>query len=154
MDYFVYKTRKVEELFLPENYKVSREIPNMFSSKHAFVWTVFKGSGFFYRYILHYNNTPVSFADVVDKSLFLRFLPKNCIHIGPCYTPIQYRGHGFYPMLLRFIINEYKDKECYMFVKQNNISSIRGIEKAGFKRIGICKKLLNFYFLDDIFERT
>ena len=47
-----------------------------------------------------------------------------------------FRGMGYYPLLLKYIQNQYIDKDIYMIVDEENIPSIKGIEKAGFKKFG------------------
>ena len=62
------------------------------------------------------------------------FLKQNDYEIGPCRTDIDYRGKGIYPYVLKYIVNYFgsEDSNFYMIVNENNASSRRGCEKAGF----------------------
>lgn len=53
--------------------------------------------------------------------------------IGDCFTLPEYRGRGLYPNMLQKIATDI-DKKIVIYVASNNYSSIKGIEKAGFKR--------------------
>lgn len=58
---------------------------------------------------------------------------KFCLTLSPC------RGHGLYPNVIRTVVIFLEKKGCervFMCVDNNNLSSIRGIEKAGFMRVG------------------
>jgi RimJ/RimL family protein N-acetyltransferase len=51
----------------------------------------------------------------------------------------QYRGRGMQPAALRKIQQYLQEKgyeKCFACVKEDNTSSIRGIEKAGFRQVG------------------
>lgn len=144
--YLVYKLFTNEEVKLSDGFSISVDRINQFKGVHFFLWSLFKGSGFYKIYSLKKDGTVVCTAEVLNHCPFLRFLPSQSIHIGPCHTPEQHRGNGYYPMLIKYITGCYKGHDCYMFVKDDNYASIRGIEKAGFNRIGECKKFLNVYY--------
>ncbi|OOG74590.1 hypothetical protein [Algoriphagus sp. A40] len=70
------------------------------------------------------------------------------ITIGDCFTDNRYRGLGIYPLVLRKIANEYCEKtQVFILVAPDNLSSIKGIEKAGFQFMGrlSCFRFLIFY---------
>ena len=71
---------------------------------------------------------------VVPKCFKFTFLGESDYEIGPCYTYSQYRGQGLYPMVLRSICDSLGNigTTFFMIVDDSNISSVRGIEKAGF----------------------
>lgn len=62
-------------------------------------------------------------------------------HIGPAFTNPQYRGRGFHPYIITKVVEDIikNDPNSYMhiYVDQSNVSSIKGIEKAGFHFTGI-----------------
>ena len=95
---------------------------------------------FFYEYQLIVDDKVVSYARVVPKILIFSFIPKGGYHIGPCLTLEEYRGNGFYPLLLSYIIKKNVDKDFYMIVDENNIASIKGVKKAGFEEFARGKK--------------
>ena len=63
---------------------------------------------------------------------------KNYIHY--CYVDPSYRGKGIYPYMLvylaRKVFQVQSDNKIYISTDCKNCSSIRGIEKAGFKYWG------------------
>ena len=76
-------------------------------------------------------------GDIIHKSArigrcgkFL-FLKKGEYEIGPCFTASEHRGKGIYPAVLSHIMDQ-RIARYYMLVREDNRSSIRGIEKAGF----------------------
>jgi hypothetical protein len=58
----------------------------------------------------------------------------NVYTAGDSYTIESYRGQGIYTNILKLISSE-KEKDIIIFVDPNNLSSIRGIEKAGFSKL-------------------
>ena len=46
-------------------------------------------------------------------------------------TREEYRGLGIYPLLIRYMVQTQPDLECLIYCYETNISSRRGIEKAG-----------------------
>ena len=78
---------------------------------------------------------------VVPKCFKFPFLKKCDYEIGPCYTYPKYRGKGIYPLVLQFVCKHLQNEKSdfYMIVDENNLSSIRGIEKAGFEKCGLVK---------------
>ncbi len=145
--YFVYYHKATNKYTLPNGFRVEQVEMNPFSSLHSFLWYIMKGKGFYTKYALvNSEGQNVSYAEVLNNCPFLRFLPKGAIHIGPCFTSPEFRGNGYYPMLIKYIASQYEDKDCYMFVHESNIASVHGIEKASFIRVGSCKKFLNIYY--------
>lgn len=68
------------------------------------------------------------------------FMSEGDFHIGRCKTIPSHRGQGIYPRVISIIAkdclkqNPYAD--IYMIVKNDNTASLRGIQKAGFNRVG------------------
>lgn len=105
------------------------------------------------KYVVYYVLSPeggIMHTSTVMPSCFkFRYLGKNDCEIGPCYTNKEFRGRGIYPKVLRYITSDYIAESFYMTVHKDNASSIRGIEKAGFKRCGwiIKSKVFKVYRL-------
>ena len=77
---------------------------------------------------------------VTNKSFKFPFMSENDLHIGPCITKEEYRGRGIYPKVLQKIALDSPQKTLFMIIEDSNIASIKGVTKAGFKKIGkICK---------------
>jgi hypothetical protein len=60
-------------------------------------------------------------------------LQKNEIFIHYCETSTEARGKNVYPHVLSNIIEEYKGNEILICVNKENIASIKGVEKVGFR---------------------
>ena len=77
---------------------------------------------------------------------------KTDAFIGPCNTYIPFRGLGLYPSAIIIACN-YIQENCMqraiINTKVNNFSSIKGIEKAGFK---IWRKVKVFYVFGKSFS--
>lgn len=73
-----------------------------------------------------------------DPNRVLRLNDGEC-EIKFCLTFSEWRGQGLYPSALETIQHYLAAggyRRCFICVKQDNLSSIRGIEKAGFRRAG------------------
>lgn len=99
------------------------------------------------------NGDIVHYSTVIGKCIKFKFLTNtNSYEIGPCFTKVEYRGKGIYPYVLSKIISD-EAKDYYMLVRQDNLSSIRGIEKAGFKQVGYACKHHGIWRKTDEVER-
>ena len=130
--------------------KVKKVFPKMFVDgmtsmnlgKRGFLYhfvCTFLKRGFnrtFVEYDLCKNNKVISKAVLISKDAVYQFLPPKGIHLGFCETVKDERGKGYYPALLKYICRVNPTMDFHMIVKVNNTASIRGIEKAGFKRYG------------------
>jgi ribosomal protein S18 acetylase RimI-like enzyme len=76
----------------------------------------------------------------------LRLSEGEC-EIKFCLTFPTFRGRGLYPAALSAIqayLTQQGYQRCFICVKEDNIPSIRGIEKAGFHRLGSLRMLKAF----------
>jgi predicted GNAT family acetyltransferase len=89
--------------------------------------------GKFREYSLYYDKTVVAKAQIMPKIFIFDFMDRKGLHIGPCWTHPDFRGQGLYPYLIKKVMDDYKNayRNFYMFTSTDNISSQRGIEKAG-----------------------
>ena len=89
-------------------------------------------------YYVHDGNDLKHRSYVIPKCSKFPFLGASDYEIGPCYTEPKYRGRGIYPTMLKWICESVgnQDTTFYMIVDENNVSSIKGIEKAGFVKCG------------------
>ena len=60
-------------------------------------------------------------------------LKKDEIFIHYCETALEARGKNIYPHALSNIIEEHQDKEILISVNETNTTSIKGVEKVGFR---------------------
>ncbi len=69
------------------------------------------------------------------------FLKRKDYEIGPCHTNPEYRGKGLYPYILQYIVRDLSShNNFYILIREDNLSSRRGVEKAGFTEIGTVYK--------------
>ena len=117
--------------------------PHLFRDLHSFIWRFFTlFSGLYDEYQLYRGDKLASKAEVVSWLPIFSFMPFNGIHIGPCRTEEEERGKGYYPYLLSRIIESIPSKDFYMIIADNNLSSIRGVEKIGFKKYSKGRKTI------------
>lgn len=119
-----------------------------------YFWVITQGK--YEIYNLMYNNTIVHTSYVVPKCSKFSFLEKCDFEIGPCFTNREYRRKGSYCYMLDYILTlkKYEDKIFYMIVNSKNEPSIKGIEKAGFKKYGVVRKtrMLKRYVKESLYE--
>ncbi len=73
-------------------------------------------------------------AYIIPRNIKYAFLNKGEYSIGPCNTPEVYRGQGLYPYMLSYITQRNADATYYVFIREDNVASIKGAKKAGFKQ--------------------
>jgi|SRR5690606_8009780 len=92
---------------------------------------------------IHSNNKVVSYGWIQSWKYFKRkfgWVSEEGYMLGPYWTNESYRGKGFYGKLLRKSIEQVKDnKPIFIYTSPNNKASQRGIEKAGFEKVGVFK---------------
>ena len=66
----------------------------------------------------------------------LRLKYKKGPAIVECFTNEEFKGKSIYPFVINYIAKDViinnNQKEVFIIVNSDNVSSIRGIEKAGF----------------------
>lgn len=97
-----------------------------------------KGTAFIY-YIVEEDRI-LHYSYVIGKCFKFPFLKKGDCVIGPCFTEEKSRGKGLYPKTLSTIVYNNDFNNYYMIVHKNNLSSIRGICKAGFDMVNDIEK--------------
>ena len=140
----------------PQDFFIRIVRPHSFSF-HDIMWNIFSfGKYREYQLVQKLDGRIVSTAQVMPKIFIFQFMQKNkTLHIGPCATVKEFRGRGFYPLLLTTIMNDFKDKInlFYIFCDKTNVSSKRGIEKAGFNAFGEgYKNRFGIYVLDKVYR--
>ena len=123
-----------------EQLMVKRVRPAIFGSLHNLLWRLGSINGCYWEYQLLREGKVVSRAEVISWFPKFSFMPRQGIHIGPCRTETEERGRGYYPYLLSCIVGEQPESEYYMIVNDTNLPSIRGVEKAGFRRFAEGRK--------------
>lgn len=93
-------------------------------------------------YVANNDDEIMHTSYVIPGCFKFPFMRKNDYEIGPCFTYPEFRGKEIYPKVLRYICKNIGNESTrfFMIVSINNISSIRGIEKAGFNKFGFVDK--------------
>ncbi|RZJ34884.1 MAG: hypothetical protein EOO51_07875 [Flavobacterium sp.] len=103
------------------------------------------------RYFIVDKEIPVHSSFLYSSRRILSLLNKKGPVIGDCVTNADYRGKSIYPFVINKIAREQLHSglsEVFINVNPDNVSSIRGIEKAGFQFFAHirAKRFLLFYF--------
>jgi hypothetical protein len=113
---------------------------------HYFWFFITKGK---YRIVYMRDNSKIIHSTYILPRIYkFSFMAINDFEIGPCYTEESYRGQGIYSFVLTYIISKFggDGKRFYMIVLENNISSQKGVIKAGFVKSGVVyKNILGIY---------
>jgi GNAT superfamily N-acetyltransferase len=96
-------------------------------------------------FVAYYRKKPVGYLFATTAQCWvgeiqdsLMVAPKE-IYLFNAYVYKKFRSRSIYPALLSHIAQYYKDKSftnALIFTAQNNIISLKGIKKAGFKHSG------------------
>lgn len=103
------------------------------------------------RYYIEDGTALVHNSFLYQKRHIMSVLSKTGPVIGDCVTNSDYRGKSIYPFVLNRVSKELLlsgVNEVFIIVGPDNQSSIRGIEKAGFKFFAEIKtkRFLSFYY--------
>lgn len=139
-----------------KNFKVEIFMPKLqFLQKHRpfsliyLIWYIFTLGKYKIIYVFD-NEKLIHYSHVLPGFWKFRFMNRDDYEIGPCWTDELYRGQQIYPYVIQKIVELFKNDAAffYMVVDEKNIASIRGIEKAGFIKVGIVKKtkFLGIYY--------
>lgn len=142
--YYAPATSEFEEFdskFIVKNLTVCRK-NREYLNKRDYIWHLATLGKFRKIMIFSQDNRIAHVSRVITRCYKFPFLPKNSAEIGPCTTKPDFRGQGIYTKVLNYIRCEGGSKDYYMLVADENIASIKGMEKAGFKKIGTVKKRL------------
>lgn len=90
-------------------------------------------------YALLADGKLIHVSHVFGKSWRYSFMNKNDILIGMCWTNPDFRGQGIYPSVIKRIASDYRERRIWIYCDERNISSVRGIEKAGFNFVSYLK---------------
>lgn len=102
------------------------------------------------RYFINVDGVRIHNSMLFPKLRLLRLIGKSAPAIGECWTSDQYRGQSIYPYVINKMAGDALNAgaaEVFIVVNKDNTSSIRGIEKAGFKRFAAVSatRRLGFY---------
>lgn len=102
------------------------------------------------KYSITIDSICIHKSFLFKKLNILKLIDRKGPTIGDCVTIPVYKGKSIYPFVINHIAKEVlkEDNEVFIIVNSDNVSSIRGIEKAGFKlhtKIK-AKRFLLFYY--------
>lgn len=96
------------------------------------VFLKFFSRGDFVIFKILKNGELAHYSYVSYKSYRFPFMTPSDVMIGPCLTFSDFRRKGLYFKALTFLIEEYRNKDIWIFAQENNLASLSVIEKAGF----------------------
>lgn len=106
-------------------------ILNTIGRKYSLLW-YFASLGTMKVYYAENENKEIAFyCTVLRKCIKFKFLKKGNYEIGHCYTFEKFRGKNIYPTVLKHIIQK-EEGQPVMFIRTDNIPSIKGVSKVGF----------------------
>ena len=117
-----------------------------FADDYHNLWVEFRwAAASLFRYRIYYvlNGGKIIHTSYCSPKCFkFPFMQPNDWHVGPCHTDEAFKGRGIYPAVLKHICSElqHDNNSIYMIVDADNISSTRGVLKAGFKKVGLLNK--------------
>lgn len=94
---------------------------------------------------LLYDNKGIAHSSyVIPYCAKFSFMGRHDYQIGPCNTREDCRGKSLYPSMLnqigREIIESKPDSNVYVLIRERNLSSNKGIQKANFEAVGTIRK--------------
>ena len=108
------------------------------------------------KYFIEVDSKIIHESTLFKKINILKVINKAGPAIGECFTIPEFKGKSIYPFVINYIAKnelfENKVNEVFIIVDSDNISSIKGIEKAGFtlKSSVKARRFLWFYFQKQI----
>ena len=107
------------------------------------------------RYFIEIDNKVIHESFTYRKLFIQKLIRTKGPTIGDCRTIDAYKGKSIYPYVINYIANQELEngvEEVFINVSPTNISSIKGIEKAGFNLVTSikAKRFLMFYFNSEI----
>lgn len=153
--YYLYHA-KANPFIVSMDYTIREVVVNKASRKYLdrmdWIWYIITFGRSKKIIVLDCEGQVVHTSRVIGKCFKFPFLSKFSAEIGPCATKPNHRGQGIYPNVLRYILSDGGWKEYYMLVREDNLSSIKGIEKAGFVRVGTVRKERGRWVRENLFD--
>jgi hypothetical protein len=122
IDVLIYSMTKETILAFPElDYTIQSEVVNENKKK----------------YFIQIEDKIIHQSTLFKSIYLLQLIQKKGPAIGECFTNEEFKGKSIYPFVINYIAKDAiinnNQKEVFIIVNSDNVSSIRGIEKAGFK---------------------
>jgi hypothetical protein len=88
------------------------------------------------KYFIQIEDKIIHQSTLFKSIYLLQLIQKKGPTIGECFTNEEFKGKSIYPFVINYIAKDViinnNQKEVFIIVNSDNVSSIRGIEKAGF----------------------
>ena len=107
----------------------------------------------FELYVVRCGGAVAHTSYVLSRNPKFAFMQPGDVVIGPCWTHGDFRGRGIYPAVLGRIARDHAGKRLWIFCGEDNASSRKGIERAGFTFAGVGGKRLGVYSIETGAER-
>ena len=139
--YMADRKPNIELRGLPESMHISEKkisfssICNGETRINDIMWFVISAGKYHIYEVTNEDGRVIHRSKVIGRCLKFPFLPKGSYEIGPCLTEEDFRGMGIYPSVLTHICSVFQS-DLYMIIREDNFSSIRGVKKAGFVKVG------------------
>ncbi len=134
IDNWVYRSKPQKELptlLFPSSYQLK-----ILNDKQTIginlIDSVNKGNNICYK--VFDENKLIHTSWVIKKNLMLKQLGYHEKFTVSSSTHVDYRGKGIFSAVLNKILHDFKDVQFLGFVKESNIASIKGLEKAGYTK--------------------
>lgn len=142
---------------------LNKIFPSGLSERRFVFWWLMHQSRFFPNrdysvFLIHQDNKLIHRSCIFPRYFRYPFMKDNDLQIGDTFTDQRYRGKGIATYAILRIVEYLKmnNRKFWYIVEEANKSSIRVIEKAGFKKRGsgirTCRfglRLLGSFILND-----
>jgi RimJ/RimL family protein N-acetyltransferase len=162
--------RKAENSMSPLRHEVWRPSllemkPNGLPMYPFIVWWVFHQFGIFsnknyHIYLIYANDGSLIHRSCVFPKYFrFPFMINEDLQIGDTYTEEGYRGRGLAKIVLQNIVSNHEkfNGRLWYVVEDDNLPSIKVVEKSGFERYGVGERrssilgsLFGKYFINQL----
>lgn len=150
--YSFYKSNAINEVVLNENFDFFYYKPTLFRMKlhkglykHSNVlylfWYIFTFGSYKVLYIKDKSTSEIAhFSNIMPKLFKYNFMSSSDLQIVHCFTYEKYRGNRLYAFALSQILRDFTETDIWIGSHVSNQSSIKVIEKSGFKKMFNVKK--------------
>ncbi|MEE2954312.1 MAG: hypothetical protein VX347_03980 [Bacteroidota bacterium] len=158
--YWFYNKDKLNLIEIDDKFKYFFFKPTLFnlklhkgSVKLYLFWYIFSLGRYRIFYILEKESNNIAhYSNILPKIFKYDFMKNDDWYIANCYTDAEYRGCRLYPFALYFIGKSF-DHYIVVWggVREDNIASIKGLVRAGYKKVsdGYKSKFFGIYRVNE-----
>ena len=142
--YYYYNLEKLKKIELKGNYSLRLFKPTLFQLKlhngsvllYLF-WYIFSLGRYQIFYLFEKETNKIAhYSNILPKIFKYSFMTKGDLYIVNCFTHKDFRGYGLYPFALSYLASSLNSDVIWGGVREGNIASIKGLERAGYKKVG------------------